>query len=163
MVSAFGIVAQGALAGVTAALLVLFGYPHTGVYIAAGTALVALVIWGVNWNAQARQAEGGWIWLVPLVALVVVALPCVALRWVPKAVVGAPAHAWEAGHALAVLAMAVLASSIFAVMWLSSVVDRCYVLPRLAGGAGKRPCTHSLDRCWHLLTRIWFLHRLIAA
>gem|GEM_PF-5253105 len=163
VVSTFGIIVQGVLAGATAALLVLFGYPYTGVYITAATALVALVLWGVNWNEQARQAEGGWIWLVPLVALVVVALPRVALQWVPKTVVGAPAHTWEADHSLAVLAMAVLASSIFAVMWLSSVVDRCYVLPRLGGGAGKRPCTHSLDSCWHLLTRIWFLHRLVAA
>jgi hypothetical protein len=157
VVSAFGIVAQGVLAGAAAALLVLFGYPSTGVYIAAATALVALVLWGVNWNAQARQSEGGWIWLVPLVTLAVVTLPCVALRWAPTTVVGAP------DHPLAVLAMAVLASSLFSVMWVSSIVDRCYVLPRLAGGAGKRPCTHSLDRCWHLLTRIWFLHRLIAA
>jgi len=163
-VSTFGIIAQGVLAGVTAALLVLFGYPHTGVYIAAAVALMALILWSVNWSAQAKQAEGGWIWLVPVVTLVVVALPCVALRWVPKTLVGAPAQPWEADHTLAVLAMAVLASAIFGVMWLSSAVDRCYVLPRLAGGAaGKRPCTHSLDRCWHLLTRIWFLHRLIAA
>ena len=162
-VSAFGIVAQGVLAGVTAALLVLFGYPHTGVYIAAAAMLVALILWSVNWRAQTKQATGGRIWLVPAVALVVVVLPCVALLWVPKTVVGAPAHEWEADHTLAVLAMAALASAIFTVMWLSSVVDRCYILPRLAGGAGKRPCTHSLDRCWHRLTRIWFLHRLIAA
>ena len=147
----------------TAALLVLFGYPHTGVYIAAAAMLLALILWCVNWKAQTKRAKGGWIWLVPVVAVVVIVLPCVALRWVPKTVVGAPAHELEADHGQAVLAMAVLASAIFTVMWLSSVVDRCYILPRLAGGAGKRPCTHSLDRCWRRLTRIWFLHRLIAA
>lgn len=160
--STSGIVAQGALAGLTAALIVLFGYPHTGLYIAGAAALVAFIVWGANLRAQAKQAKGGRLWLVPVVALVVVALPCVALLWTPKTVVGAPPQSWESSHAGAVLTMALLASAIFAVMWLSSVIDRCYVLPRLAGGAGKRPCTHSLDRCWRGLTRIWFLHRLIA-
>jgi hypothetical protein len=162
-VSTFGIVAQGVLAGVTSALLVLFGYPQAGVYSAAVTASAALVLWGINWRAQRRRTEGGWIWLVPLVALVVIALPSVAQHWAPNKVVGAAAETWEADHRLAVLAMATLSTAIFAVMWLSSVIDRCYVLPRLAGGTGKRPCTHSLDHCWHRLTRLWFLHRLIAA
>jgi uncharacterized protein YneF (UPF0154 family) len=161
-VSAFGIVAQGLLAGITAALLVLFGYPYSGVYIAVAVTLAALILWGVN-RSVAKSAGGGRIWLVPTVAVAVVVLPCVALLWVPKTPVGAPTHDWESHHTLAVLAMAVLASAIFAVMWLSSVIDRCYVLPRLAGGAGKRPCTHSLDSSWRGLTRIWFLHRLIAA
>ena len=101
--------------------------------------LVALILWSVNWRAQTKQATGGRIWLVPAVALVVVVLPCVALLWVPKTVVGAPAHEWEADHTLAVLAMAALASAIFTVMWLSSVVDRCYILPRLRAGRARGP------------------------
>jgi hypothetical protein len=161
-VSGLGIVAQGVLAGVVAALLVLFGYPYTGMSIATATAVIALLLWEVNWSAQTRQAEGGWIWLVPLIALVIVVLPSAVLPWVPDKAVGVPAESWESSHRLAVLAMTVLASCVFSVVWLSTVVDRCYVLPRLAGGAGKRPCTHSLDHCWHRLTRIWFLHRLVA-
>lgn len=161
--SALGIVGQGFLAGAASALLVLFGYPKAGLFSAAATALAAFILWSVNWRAQRRRAEGSWIWLVPVVALAVIALPLIAQHWAPEKVVGSPAQNWEADHSVAVLAMAALSTAIFAVMWLSTVVDHCYVLPRLAGGAGKRPCTHSLDRCWHLLTRIWFLHRLIAA
>jgi TRAP-type mannitol/chloroaromatic compound transport system permease small subunit len=145
-----------------AAVLVLFGYADAGLWIGITTAGLATIIWLVNLSAQLRAESRGQSWLPPVIALVVVALPLAAQHWTPSKAVGSPGELGR-DHTYAVLAMTVLACAIFSVMWLSTTVDRCYVLPRLAGGKGKRPCTHSLDSCWRLLTRLWFLHRLFAA
>jgi hypothetical protein len=160
--STFGVVVQGLLAGAMAALLVIFGYPDAGVRIGIATAGLAAIIWVVNLPAQLKQENGGSPAVPPIIAATVFALPFVARHWTPRHPLGTPGE-FGRDHTYAILAMTVLACAIFSVMWLSTIVDRCYVLPRLAGGRGKRPCTHSLDSCWRLLTRLWFLHRLFAA
>jgi hypothetical protein len=146
-VTSSGTFLQALLAAATTSILVLFGYPRVGVTMSTVGALLGVLLLAVNWRS-----------LVPVGVspLILIAGPCFALLRVPEVREGAPEHT------LAVLAITVLAATMFLLMYLSSLVDWCYVLPRLRGGTGRRPCTDSLDPYWRQLTRTWLLHRLIA-
>lgn len=61
-----------------------------------------------------------------------------------------------------VVAITLAATAAASVIYLSSLVDWFYVVPRMRGARGKMPCTHSLDSCWGSITRVWLLHRLTA-
>jgi hypothetical protein len=51
-----------------------------------------------------------------------------------------------------------------ATFFLSSMVDWCYVWPRMRGKGDERdqPCQSSTDSRWRGLTRIWLMHRMTA-
>jgi len=125
--------------------------------MAAVAAFLAFLLLVANWRVI-RIRRDGWIaWLVIVSPLLLIVGPFLALLETPEIPEGAP------DHALAVLAITILGTTVFMAMYLSSLVDWCYVFPRLRGGTEKRPCTNSLDPYWRRVTRIWLLHRLIAA
>lgn len=155
-VTSSGTLVQAFLAAVAASLLVLFGYPHLGTIMGCAGALLALLLLAVNWRAI-RIRRDGWIaWTVIASPLLLAVGPCLALLEAPEVREGAP-H-----HAIAVLAITILGTTVFMALYLSSLVDWCYIFPRLRGGTGIRPCTDSLNPYWRRITRIWLLHRLIA-
>ena len=153
-----GIVVQAFLSAAACFVLVLFGYPRLGVALSTGVALAGSLIWLVNRKAHRTPGESWGARLLPLSFLLLAGAPWLGV-WIGQ---GDPK--WWADEAATVLAIAVLGSAIFLVMFLSSsLVDQYYVLPRLRGGAGKRPCTDSLDPYWRRIAQIWLLHRLVAA
>lgn len=69
----------------------------------------------------------------------------------------------DGGHVYTVQAMAVLVAVAVGSLYVSSLVDWCYVLPRMRGELGDdMPCQQSMARRWAKLTCLWLLHRLAA-
>jgi hypothetical protein len=51
----------------------------------------------------------------------------------------------------------------FSIVIVSSLIDWYYILPRIAGEVCLQPCRSSFDPRWQKLTRIWYIHRGVAA
>lgn len=60
-------------------------------------------------------------------------------------------------------ALALVIGIAFVIVVLSGLIDWYYVLPRIAGEICPQPCRAPRDPRWKRLTRIWYLHRGIAA
>jgi hypothetical protein len=60
-------------------------------------------------------------------------------------------------------ALAIVLGVAFVIVILSGLIDWYYVLPRIAGEVCPQPCRSSGDARWKRLTRIWYLHRGVAA
>jgi hypothetical protein len=50
----------------------------------------------------------------------------------------------------------------FLSVWLSSLIDWYWVLPRLAGIGGPPPCQDTHSDTWNSVTKVWLYHRAIA-
>ena len=67
------------------------------------------------------------------------------------------------GYAGLTQGLGIVFGAAFAIVIVSSLIDWYYVLPRLAGEVCLQPCRTSGDPRWKKLTRIWYIHRGIAA
>ena len=144
-------------------LVTMLGLPIVGsllaflVTLAAGTLLVR------NWLATGGDIAGRKEWERTAVSAAVCGLPfavVAAALLVEGGVVGEPG--W--GSPWLWRGLAIDGAVLFAAFYLSSLVDWCYVVPRLRGlgRLSGLPCQSSTLRRWEGVTRIWLAHRIAA-
>jgi len=164
------IVAQSIFLAVLLGLLRVLDSPTTATIFAGAVLAVGGAVGTVDWFVRARVR--GWRprafrrrrdrllrCLVPgsfgIVALVPLLIP--GLPPFDEISVAEPDRHFT-------LQMAVAASSAFTIIYMSSLVDGFYVVPHLRGDrSGAMPCESSLSPLWRRVTRVWLLHRLVAA
>ena len=66
------------------------------------------------------------------------------------------------GAAASVKAIVVGAVIGVGTVYLSSLIDWYWIVPRISGTTGPAPCEHSGNERWAGLTNVWFFHRAVA-
>jgi hypothetical protein len=154
----------GQAAVLTAALIVcaVFGYAIPAVGIAASVILVAFIY---LWRYHAfrvlplpdhrRECDRLVGRLIAAGAGLPGVLAVVLSSTGPPALIDSPARVWF-----------VTAAVVISVIFISSLIDWYWVLPRLGGlGEWPRPCQVEVpkdDHPWRFLTQYWYGHRLVA-
>jgi hypothetical protein len=149
------ILIQGVLSGLVVELLGGFSY-HAAARLSAIALLAAAVaIWLVNKrhiNPWAFSPRNRYYVPASMALLAAVAI-------LPFPHLGALAKEDRPTVVGLLMALAVALGALY----LSSLVDRFYVLPRLRGDRGAQLiCQQSLGPRWTTLTRVWLLHRMLA-
>jgi hypothetical protein len=147
---------QAVVVAIAATALVGFDHKSVGYAYAGVVGLAGLVIWSatrvrindrVAHSPRQLAAAGIFFGLVGAAFGLIATSP----------------HRPLGGHhsAESVYVMTLLFALAVAALYVSSLIDWFYTGPRLR--AEKRPCTDSLSATWRTVTRIWLLHRVIAA
>jgi hypothetical protein len=152
----FATVATGGLA-----IVAVLGLPVVAAALAFAVTLAAGILLVRNWAATAGEVAGREGWERKAASIAVCGLAFIVagvVLLVDRGVLGVG----ESGSLWLWRALAVDAAVVFSVFYFSSLVDWCYVVPRLRGlgEVTSLPCQSSTLPRWESLTRIWLAHRI---
>ena len=74
------------------------------------------------------------------------------------------ATGYEPLHQVSVSAKAIVIGAVVGVatVYISSLVDWYWIMPKVSGATGPAPCEHSGNERWAGVTNVWFFHRAVA-
>lgn len=161
--STSSVIAYAALATAGMVLVALLGLPTVCAVLALLATVGAGALLVAYWPATEGEVAGRAGWERPAVTATICALPLVAAAFALLVDEGT-LHAAAGGSLWLWRGLAIDATVIFGVFYLSSLVDWCYIVPRLCGlgAVAGLPCQSSTMAQWFSVTRVWLAHRIAA-
>jgi hypothetical protein len=145
--------------------LALRGFPASSAGVGIGVGLWGFGLYALyRWSAGRRlKHDRRFAHRITLDRIVLGQLAAVVLAGAGSGIVLSVADAAPAAHVSIELQALILGSVvIFATVYVSSLVDWFWVLPRIAGIVREPPCVRPGGEQWDAVTSVWLFHRAVA-